>query len=185
MNLSKSMTMLTLMAAFVLSGCTTASLQATTDFDSEFNFSSVQKIAIQPVTRMNAAAILISDMAVNRLNSVFTDELTRKGFEIVTDNADADMYLSWHLVTQEKTDVRSYNSASYYNCWRCGPTVSDISVHQFTEGTLIVDMVDPERSQSVWRSTVQSRLKSKSDAEADDALRHEAGRALFAEFPPI
>lgn len=185
MKLSRSMTILTLMAALLLSGCTTTSLEATTDFDSEFNFSSVQKIAIQPVTRMNAAAILISDMAVNRMNAVFTDELSRKGFEVVTDNADADMYLSWHLVTQEKTDVRSYNSASYYNCWRCGPTVSDVSVRHFTEGTLIIDMVDPTIGQSVWRSTVQSRLKSKSDAEADDALRREAGRALFAEFPPL
>lgn len=184
MKLSTSMTILALMAAFVLSGCTTPGLQATTDFDAEFDFSAVQKIAIQPVKRMNSAAVLISDMAVNRLNRVFTDELTGKGFEIVTDNANADMYLTWHLVTQEKTDVRSYNSASYYNCWRCGPAVSDISVSQHTEGTLIVDMVDPARGQSVWRSMVQSRLKNKPDAEAQDALRHEAGRALFAEFPP-
>jgi hypothetical protein len=185
MKLSTPMTILALMAAFVLSGCTTPGLEANTDFDSEFNFSSVQKIAIQPVTRMNSAAILISDMAVNRMNRVFTDELISKGFEIVTDNADADMYLTRHLVTQEKTDVRSYNSSSYYNCWRCGPTVSDVSVRQFTQGTVIVDMVDPARGQSVWRSMVQSQLKSKSDAEADDALRHEAGRALFAEFPPL
>jgi len=93
------------------------------------------------------------------------------------------MYLVWHLVTQEKTDVRSYNSASYYNCWRCGSS-PNISVRQYTEGTFIVDMVDPARNQSVWRSTIQSRLKSKPDIEKAQQRRQEAVRAIFAGFPP-
>jgi hypothetical protein len=171
-------------ALLVACSTTTPALEAVTDFDASFDFSQVQKIAIQPVERMNAAAILVSDMDVNRLNRIISDQLTSKGFSIVAENSDADMYLTWHLVTQEKTDVRSYNSMSAYNCWRCGPAVSDISVSQHTEGTLIVDMVDPTRGQSVWRSTVQSRLKSKVDAQDSQALREEAGRALFVEFPP-
>lgn len=179
------LTVIALLPALLLSACTsTTQLEANTDFDSAFDFSGVRKIAIQPVQRMNAAAIQISDMDVNRLNRILADELTGKGFEIVNDNSEADMYLSWHLVTQEKTDVRSYNSMSYYNCWRCGPGVSDISVRQYIVGTLIVDMIDPDRGQSVWRSMVQSKLSSKMDAEKGRALRLEAGRALFAEFPP-
>ena len=174
-----------LLALFMLSACTTTvQLEAVTDFDAQYDFSQVRKIAIQPVNRMNAAAIQVSDMDVNRLNRAFGDQLTAWGFEMVNDNADADMYLVWHLVTQNKTDVRSYNSMSYYNCWRCGPAVSDISVRQYTEGTLIVDMVDPVRGQSVWRSTVQSKLQSKPDAEHSAELRLEASRALFAKFPP-
>jgi hypothetical protein len=102
-------------------------------------------------------------MPVARINDELADELIRRGYQVVTDNAQADMYLVWHLVTQEKTDVRSYNSASYYNCWRCGPSSPNISVRQYTEGTFIVDMVDPVRNQSVWRSTIQSRLKSRPD----------------------
>ena len=98
-------------------------------------------------------------MPVARINDELADELIRRGYQVVTDNAQADMYLVWHLVTQEKTDVRSYNSASYYNCWRS----PNISVRQYTEGTFIVDMVDPVRNQSVWRSTIQSRLKSRPD----------------------
>ena len=179
------LTVIALLAALLPSACTsTTQLEASTDFDSAFNFSGVRKIMIQPVERMNAAAIEISDMDVNRLNRIFIDELTGKGFEVVTDKSAADMYLSWHLITQEKTDVRSYNSMSYYNCWRCGPGVSDISVRQYTVGTLIVDMIDPGRGQSVWRSMVQSRLDSRPDLERAQELRLEAGRALFAEFPP-
>jgi hypothetical protein len=57
-------------------------------------------------------------------------------------------------------------------------------VRQYTVGTLIVDMIDPGRGQSVWRSMVQSRLSSKPDPESAQELQLEAGRALFAEFPP-
>lgn len=185
MKLSIPSAVFALMATVVLSGCATPSLQATTDFDSEFSFSSVKKIAIQPAALMNSAAVLVSDMGVNRMNSAFTDELARKNLKVVADSADADMYLVWHLVTQEKTDVRSYNSASYYSCWRCGPAVSDVTVRHFIEGTLIVDMVDPERGQSVWRSIVHSRLKGGVDAEESEALRAEAARALFADFPSL
>lgn len=176
---------LALLSVFLLCACTTTpQLEAVTDFDAQFDFSQVRKVAIQPVNRMNGAAILVSDMAVNRLNQIFRDELAGKGFEVVQSNDEADMYLVWHLVTQEKTDVRSYNSMSFYNCWRCGPAVNDISVQQFTEGTLIVDMVDPAIGQSVWRSTVQSKLSSTPDAQSSEALRLEAGRALFSNFPP-
>jgi hypothetical protein len=180
-----SLAILALGALVVIAGCSsTPKLEAVTDFDSSFDFSGVKTVAIQPVARMNASAVLISDMDVNRINQEFTNQLTARGIDVVAENANADMYLAWHLVTQEKTDVRSYNSASYYNCWRCGPAVSDISVRQYTQGTLIVDMIDPDRGQSVWRSTVQSRLKSQASAEDDAALRQEVGRALFEQFPP-
>ncbi len=170
------------LAAFA-GGCTTP-LEATTDFDQGYDFSKVQKIAIQPTSRTDPATIRISDMQINRVNEAIADELTRKGFQIVDNNADADMLLAWHLVTQEKTDVRTYNSMSYYNCWRCGPSVSDVSVRQYTQGTFIVDLIDPARNQSAWRSIIQSRLSSTPDPDAGAERRQEAARAIFAEFPP-
>ena len=92
--------------------------------------------------------------------------------------------MSWHLVTREKTDIRSYDAASTYNCWRCGPPVSDVSVRQYTEGTFIVDFIDPHRNRSVWRSTIQSRLKAQPDPTEASANRTAAVKAIFAPFPP-
>jgi hypothetical protein len=45
-------------------------------------------------------------------------------------------------------------------------------------------MVDPVRGQSVWRATVQSRLKSNPDAEDSEVLRMQATQAIFSQFPP-
>ena len=178
----------TMMAAtallLLLTACSSApSLEARTDYKRDFNFSGVDSIAIQPVQRANLAAVRISDMQVARMNTSFRNALQARGLNVVEDNAQADLLMVWHLVTEERTDVRTYNTQSFYNCWRCGPAVSDVSVRQFTQGTLIVDMVDPVSNRSVWRSIVQTRLRQ-SDAEQAEALRNEAARASFAQFPP-
>jgi hypothetical protein len=100
---------------------------------------------------------------------------------VVDNNADADLLLAWHLITQERMDVRSYNTSIRYNCWNCG---SDIRVTQFTQGTFIVDLIDPARLQSVWRSVFESRLRDQPDPERAAENRRVAAQAIFAEFPP-
>ena len=174
-------------ALFVISlitACATP-LEATMDFDSSFDFTQVKKIALQPVDREDLSSLHISDMQEARIDQALADELQRKGFEIVTDNSQADVYMIWHLVTEERTDVRTYNSMSYYNCWGCGPSVSDVSVRQYTQGTFIVDMIDPLRNKSVWRSIIESRLRNQPEnPEVLAEERREAATAVFAEFPP-
>ena len=183
----KALAPLALLAGFALSllgGCSTP-IEAVTDFDERFDFSAVNKIAIQPINRMDLSSIRISDMQVARINEALGGELQRRGFTMVEDNSAADMFMTWHLVTEERVDVRSYNSMSYYNCWRCGPTVSDVSVRQYTQGTFIVDMIDPARNQSVWRSVIESRLQSNPSPEGADERRREAVQAIFSRFPPL
>lgn len=175
---------LALATTALLNACATP-LEATADFDDSFDFGGVSKIGIQPYDRTTVSSVRISDMQVDRINVTLSDELERKGFRVVEDNAEADLIMTWHLVTQEKTDVRTYNSASYYNCWRCGPNVSDVSVRQYTQGTFIVDMIDPNRNRSVWRSIIQSRLNPEPDPEKSAQNRREAASAIFAEFPPL
>ena len=166
----------------LLAACTTP-IEAVTDHDTRYDFSKVRSIAIQPFNRTDPGSVRISDMQVARVDEALA-ELRQKGFAVVEENSEADLYLTWHLVTQEKTDVRTYNSISYYNCWRCGPAVSDVSVRQYTEGTLIVDLIDPLRNQSVWRSIIQSRLQSQPDPGKLEERRREAAQAIFAGFPP-
>ena len=97
----------------VLAACnTTKPVEAVTDFDSRYDFSGVQKIAIQPISREGPEAIVISDLQVDRINGALTDELRREGITVVQDNSQADMYLVWHLLTQDKTEIRSYNSGT-------------------------------------------------------------------------
>jgi hypothetical protein len=176
-------TCLVLFCALLFSACSsTATIPtATTDFNPGFDFSRVRNIAIQPIDRTVLSTIMVSDIQVANINRAVTDELTHRGYTIVSSNADADMLLSWHLVTKERTDVSSYDTSSRYNCWNCRAAPADIYV---TQGTFIVDMVDPVGLQSVWRSTFESRISGRPDAAEAEANRRAAASAVFARFPP-
>ena len=106
------------------------------------------------------------------------------------------MLISWHLVTQNKTDVRTYqvpdygygghygyNRYSRYNCWSCTPYRTEVNVQNYTQGTFIVDMIDPELRQSVWRGVTQSKLKGQGNEE--QASYNEAAVVIFESFPPL
>jgi len=75
-----------------------------------------------------------------------------------------------------------YNRYSAYNCWSCAPTRTEVSVQNYTQGTFIVDMIDPELQKSVWRGVTQSRLKGQHSE--DQGKYNAAATAIFAAFPP-
>ena len=171
-----------LIVASVLSACASSPLTAVSDFDSSYDFSRVRTIAIQPFSRANPATVMVSDMQVRRIDEALAVELRNRGFEVVDTDAQADLLLAWHLVTQERTDVRSFNTTTRYSCWNCG---GDISVRQYTLGTFIVDLIDPVALRSVWRSTIQSRMRSAPDPQRAEENRAAAAQAIFAQFPPL
>lgn len=170
--------------ALLLAGCAGTQYEAVSDYDENFDFSRIQAITILPIDRLSPAEHLISDMQVERINEALSAELRERGYRVVETREQADAFLSWHLVTRERTDIRSYNAASSYDCWRCGPPVTDVSVRQYTEGTFVVDLIDPLRNRSVWRSTIQSRLNAQPDPETATRNRKAAARAVFAPLPP-
>ena len=181
-------TSLLLFCALLFSACssTATTPSAATDFNPGFDFSRVKNIAIQPIDRTVLSTIMVSDIQVANINRAITDELTHRGYKIVSSNADADMLLSWHLVTKERTDVRGYDTSSRYNCWNCraGAGGADVGANYVTQGTFIVDMVDPVGLQSVWRSTFESRISGRPDAAEAEANRRDAAAAIFSKFPP-
>jgi hypothetical protein len=171
-----------LFVLLAVAGCASTPT-AQMDFDAGFDFSGVRTIAIQPIDRSVASTVVVSDMQVSRINEALSAELGRRGYSVVAANADADLLLTWHLITQERMDVRSYNTSIRYNCWNCSDG-SNLRVTQFTQGTFIVDLIDPERLQSVWRSTFESRLRDQPDPERAAENRRAAAEAIFAGFPP-
>ncbi len=153
------------------------------DYDQNFDFGRVHSVALKNVVRTDLENTLISDMQQGRIDAALEGELRNKGYTVPAKGSAADLLLTWHLVTQERTDVRSYNSVSYYTCWRCGPSVSDVSVNQYTQGTFIIDMIDPARNKSIWRSVIHSKLSADRTPNSPEALRAAAAHVLGS-FPP-
>ena len=188
-----------LLAALLLAACSSTPTPKV-DYKSDYNFMNVKKIAFYQgsgdVSGDNP--LQLSDFQKARIDEALQYALETKGLEFVEDSANADMLISWHLATQDKTDVRTYETPAYggayyggygrynryarYNCWSCMPTQTEGSVQNYTEGTFIVDMIDPKMQKSVWRSVTQSRLKGKH--ESDQGKYNEAAMRIMAGSPP-
>jgi hypothetical protein len=178
----------------LMAACASGPPKPTVDYKADYDFSAVKKIAFYDesgqVTGDNP--LQLSDMQRDRIDEALSYALTNRGFEMVTDAAQADLLLSWNLVTQQKTDVRTwetptmgyggYNRYSAYNCWSCSPTRTEVSVQNYTQGTFILDLIDPKLRKSVWRSIIQSRLKG--NQSSDQGKYNATATAIFASFPP-
>jgi hypothetical protein len=191
-----------LAVCILLAACASGPPKPTVDYKVDYNFSAVKKIAFYRSSGQVSGnnPLRLSDMQRDRIDEALSYALTNRGFQMVTDTAQADLLISWALDTENKTDVRTwetpsrsvgmgyggyyggYNRYSAYNCWSCAPTRTEVSVQNYTQGTFIVDMIDPELQKSVWRGVIQSRLKGQHSE--DQGKYNAAAIAIFAAFPP-
>lgn len=151
----------------------------------------------------------VSDIQRLRINEAIRMEIETKGLSFVDSPEKADLLLSWHLNTQHQTDIRTYNNSggypgfyggfrssfyggynrfsrynsfSHYNNFGRGFSDTDVSVKNYTQGTFILDFIDPVAKKSVWRGVTESRLKGKQ--ERDQMIYNEAATAILAAYPP-
>jgi hypothetical protein len=186
--------------AALLAACASTPPTPDVDYKHDYDFSRIKTFSYLSNSggaSGNSARAFMSDMEMNRINDAIVDTMEIKGYKFVEDAFQADVLISWHLVAQDKQKVSTipsgpsyggygggyggYGRRAHYNCWNCGG--SEVRVSNYTEGTFIVDIIDPQLDQSVWRAVIQSKLK-KEPTQDQQAVNEAAGR-IFASFPPF
>ncbi len=192
-------TSLGLLSATLLLGACASTPTPVVDYKQDYDFSGVQKVGFYKGSGQVSGdnPMQLSDFQKERIDDALILSLRNKGLTVVDDPAEADLLLSWHLGVQDKTDVRTYETPAYgagygryggynrysmYSCWNC--TNTEVRVSNYTEGTFIIDMIDPAINKSVWRSVTQSKLKGKKDEDEPGEINEAADRVL-AGFPPF
>ena len=180
----------------LLAACAAKPPKPAVDYAPDYNFGETQTFglyALSGAVTGNSPNDL-TDFQRDRINAALRGALEAKGLTFVDKTADADLLLSWHLNLMDKTDVKTYNNPSYgasagysrynryamYNCYNC-MNQTEVRVSEYTQGTFIIDMVDPDRNASVWRSVTQSKLKE--DTIRDQNALNEAAARVLADFP--
>jgi hypothetical protein len=59
-----------------------------------------------------------------------------------------------------------------------------VDVKQYTEGTLIIDILRPGGEQLVWRGTGTTRIREEKDPEKRTQKVNDAVDKILAQFPP-
>jgi len=181
----------------LLAACATPPPKPSVDYDVEHAFSDDLKIGFYALSGSVTGdnPMQLTDFQKDRINEALGKALQGKGFTLVDTVREADLLVSWHLNTVEKQDVRTttspgygmsvgysrYNRYAMYNCYSC-LNQTDVRVTDYTQGTFIVDMIDPAKNRSVWRSVTQSKMKG--EMLKDEATIASAARLVLADFPP-
>jgi hypothetical protein len=173
------------MAAF--SGCTTAP-KISSEFDAEADFTAAKTFALRPLPKEipNVDPGLIMRVGPAALGAA-RSTLTGKGYTEVPDMAKADLAIVIHGKSVPKTDVTdwgptvAYGRAGWYGGYAYGG--SNVTVDQYNEGTLAVEVYDVKTRKMIWVGWATARATEKTDEQA--ARVGEAITNILAQYPVV
>ena len=177
---------LVLAASALLVACSTIddiiSSRARVDYKKDYDFDTIKVMNVSCGLAPEDETLTPGE--IERINNALRRVLEQQGMTVVGEGEAADAQVSWHVVVKEQSNLREYNAQSYYQCWRCGPAISSTSTVTYTEGTFVVDIIDPVLSKSVWRGVMRGRLAELGNAGSQQASFDKAAEEMLARFPP-
>jgi hypothetical protein len=153
-----------IMVMLLFTGC------AVTDVDKSVDFNQFRKFAWGESEVNVTHPLYKGDLIEKRVKSVVEKEFEKKG--IVAVNRDPDFFINYTIFTEKKEQIRNtYNYPFFYgpfgffpysiHYW-AGPYYSMAGnpnqVTTYTEGTLVLDVVDADSKEVVWRGSVKGNV---------------------------
>ena len=142
-----------------------------------------------------------NDLVDTRVKRVVDDKMAAKGLQKIAKSS-ADFYVNYNVTSQEKTDLKTYNSYNGYYpgySWRNGfdrgrnfayydpmytMPVQEQVLTEYLQGTLIIDMIDPKTNKLIWRGTGGKRLDDGMSQEEREHLVNEVVSRVLDQYPP-
>lgn len=173
-----------LFGLLALAGC--SSISVNHDYDTHADFTAYRTFAWMELSQDMPAnaqqAEQSSDLLDRRIRGAVEGEMAHRGMAQVT-GVEADVLVVYHLGTQEKVQVSDwgYSYGHYYG----GYGGRNIDVYQYTEGTLIIDIVDARTHDLVWRGSGTKTIdRSQKSPEQLQANIDEAVGRIMQSYPP-
>jgi hypothetical protein len=170
-----------LASAIAAVGC--SGLSYNSDFDPQVDFSGYSTYAW--VEDLDADAVEsrgVDPLDEKRVIAAVDQQLSARGYRKVTSGT-ADFAVHFYVTTQEKVDVNSYYTGWGYYGWYGG---TQTYVRQWTQGTLVVDVLDINEKDLAWRGWVTGAVddfaRKTPEQKTQDINRLVAG--ILKGFPP-
>lgn len=157
--------------------CTT--LQISTDYDPAADFSQWSTWAFADLRQATGDPRLDSSLVRSRILQALESELAVKGYSRAVGVA-PDFLVDTHVALTRELDVHTFHRGSARSSWGASETL----VREVERGSLVVDFLEPESQQLVWRGIAQARVDRRdTPAERSERIR-EAVRLMLQHFPP-
>jgi hypothetical protein len=169
-----------LISIMTFTGCVTTPTQVDYERAAVGKMASYESFAIDSrETRSNYQDVVLSPIVDRRIERAIRSSLEAKGFQPVA--GAADFRVTFNTVTKTKTESTDIGSPPFrrYPFYGFGGRYLDIDTYE--EGTFLVDIVDAESEELVWRGAYAKRLgwSAPDDAEVQEIVSY-----ILESFPP-
>lgn len=165
------------MVLWIAAGCSPTS-QVFTDYDRDAHISRYQTFGwLSPLSiEARNNPLYYNELNDKRIKNAVVIQLESHNYKY---SEDPDIMIHYHIIIEDKTVMRTDPYGYYY-----GPywMRSEISVYEYQEGTLIIDMMDAKTDNLVWRGWITNFLKNRDPEKMEESINN-AVRMIFAEYP--
>jgi hypothetical protein len=154
-----------------MSGCAAYAIK--TDYDRSVDFSRYTTYKWMKTPSDVLEPRSTQSLLDKRVKSAVNQELAMKGLQAST--RQADLLITYHAGVRNKVDVTTHRYG--YRGW-----ASAVDVHQYSEGTLVLDLIDAESNQLVWRGWGTGVVDP--DPSQMESRVNKAVTEILAKFPP-
>ncbi len=179
------------LAAALIAGCNSGDGPSVkTDYDKNVNFAQYHTFAVEPgrlVSRLGTPDTN-NTLVAGRIQNAVINQLTAKGLQPVTQNPD--LVATYIAGAKTRQDIESmgpdpYNSPYFGGRFGFdrgayfGAGYNEFYTNTYTQGTLILDLIDPRTKKLVWRAYVSGPVD-----QPDQKTVSSAVSAALKNFPP-
>ncbi|MFT5234522.1 MAG: hypothetical protein ACI9UK_002100 [Candidatus Krumholzibacteriia bacterium] len=167
---------------FALSGCSTISVNYDYDKNVIFDdYTTYAWLTSSEATDANPAQNQLSGGLLDkRIHEAVAYEMTARNF---TASESPQLLVKYHLGTEDKVQVTDwgYSYSNYYY----GYGGRQVDVYQYTQGTLVLDIIDAETKTLVWRGSATGTVDGgqRSPQEMQERINSVISD-IMANFPP-
>ncbi len=172
-----------MLACVSLVGCSQYDINY--DYDIDSNFSAYRTYAWIPITINEGSTTAKSAMQSNtlldsRIRGAVDSNLKAKGLTLNEETPD--LLVVYHTGMQNKVDVTDWGYSYAGSYW--GWAGQDIDVYNYTEGTLLVDLVNSKTKQLAWRGSATGVVDpGRSPEQVQQTINDVVGQ-MFQNYPP-
>jgi hypothetical protein len=175
----------------------------TTDYNPKYDFAAIRTYGWMAQTGQNQDPVLYNDLTDERIHSAVDEQLALRGWKLV-DKEKPDVMIAYHLGVQEQLRVTDfYPNYGYYPCYYCRPYVGaygggmggygpwggyaggGVSVYQYTQGTIMLDLIDSKDMHLVWRGILSKPITSLKTPQERDERINNAVQQILSNLPSL
>lgn len=166
---------------FFISACGTHSDAV---YQSTFSFNKVKTYSIYQRNSSFTTTQNLTDSQRNSIEIAIEKAIEQHGFKYTTVEQ-ADIVITYHLLNGKIDAYRDYNKEVLFcqHCLKANNWYNEGSALKVKRGSLIIDLIDPQRKRSVWRNIAPLRLKDKDNSRVVNDKIQQAVTMMLQQYP--